>query len=150
MDALLASMVASSRLPRKIAERVRLAIHAQRAFRDPARRRRRRGRGAAGAPHLADATQLLRISVEATGEGKELLERWTSAPEETAAAEREPAAPPLAAPRDEVSLHGHSEAASAAGEAQPGGRRRRRRRGGKRRRRRGPGAGAPAGGAPGA
>jgi len=80
-DGLLASLVATSRLPRKIAERTRLALHAQRAFRDPTRRRRRRGRGPVGQP-IADATQLLRISVEATGEGHDVLERWTAAARE--------------------------------------------------------------------
>jgi poly(A) polymerase len=79
-DAFLASLVSTSRLPRKVAERTRLALHAQQALRDPQRRRRRRGRGA-HAP-VADAIQLLRLSVEATGEGQELLERLTSAPHE--------------------------------------------------------------------
>jgi poly(A) polymerase len=74
-DALLASLVQTSRLPRKIAERVRLAIHAQRGLREPQRRKRRRGRGSAGQPSFQDAVQLLRITVEATGVGQELLTR---------------------------------------------------------------------------
>jgi poly(A) polymerase len=74
-EALLAALVATSRLPRKIAERTKLALHAQRTARDPQRRRRRRGGG--GASHQ-DAVQLLHISVEATGEGRELLDRWTA------------------------------------------------------------------------
>ncbi len=73
-EALLAALVATSRLPRKIAERTQLALHAQRAFRDPARKRRRRG----GGQHHFDALQLLRISVEATGDGREVLERWNA------------------------------------------------------------------------
>ncbi|WP_242338364.1 MULTISPECIES: CCA tRNA nucleotidyltransferase [Anaeromyxobacter] len=75
-DALLASLVQTSRLPRKIAERTRLALHALRTFREPSKKRRRRGRGLAGQSYFQDAVQLLEISVAATGEGQELLERW--------------------------------------------------------------------------
>ncbi len=87
-DALLESLVSTSRLPRKIAERTRLAMHAQRGFRDPQRKRRRRGRGGGGQPH-ADAAQLLAISVEATGEGRELLERIEASAPQDDHAERE-------------------------------------------------------------
>ncbi|HYG67103.1 MAG TPA: polynucleotide adenylyltransferase PcnB, partial [Anaeromyxobacteraceae bacterium] len=69
-EALLASFVQSARLPRRVSERIRLALHVQRGFLDP-KKRRRRGRGSAGQPFQVDATQLLRISVEATGEGAE-------------------------------------------------------------------------------
>src|SRR5512138_3772380 len=93
-DALLASLVQTSRLPRKIAERTRLALHAQRMFRDPPRRRRR-GRGLAGQTYFEDAVQLLRITVEATGEGRDVLERWTDA--EGRPREHVPAARPHAA-----------------------------------------------------
>jgi len=75
-EALLTGLVQSARLPRRVAERTRLALHALRTFRDPPRRRRRRGRGLAGQPYFEDALQLLRITVEATGEGGEVLERW--------------------------------------------------------------------------
>jgi poly(A) polymerase len=75
-DALLASLVQTSRLPRKIAERTRLALHALRTFREPSKKRRRRGRGLAGQSYFQDAVQLLEISVAATGEGQEVLERW--------------------------------------------------------------------------
>jgi poly(A) polymerase len=77
-DALLATLVTTSRLPRKVAERTRLALHAQRTFREPPRRgrRRRRGRGTPQGDAQADAVQLLRISVDATGEGQEVLDRW--------------------------------------------------------------------------
>ncbi|MFT3913850.1 MAG: polynucleotide adenylyltransferase PcnB [Anaeromyxobacteraceae bacterium] len=81
-DALMTSLVATSRLPRKIAERIRLALVALRAQKSPEKgggRRRRRGRGGPGAVQ-DDAIPLLEITVEATGEGKELLERWKSAP----------------------------------------------------------------------
>jgi poly(A) polymerase len=78
-DALLASLVQSARLPRKVAERTRLALTAQRSFREPSKRRRRRGRGLAGQTYYEDAVQLLEISVTATGEGRELLERFRAA-----------------------------------------------------------------------
>jgi poly(A) polymerase len=87
-DALLASLVQTARLPRKIAERARLALHAQRLFRDPQKKRRRRGRGAAGQQYYADAMQLLRVTVEATGQGREVLERFT-AQQDDGHAERE-------------------------------------------------------------
>jgi poly(A) polymerase len=163
-DALLGELVQTARLPRKIAERARLALHAQRTFRDPPRKRRRRGRGLAGQPYFEDAHQLLRISVEASGEGREVLDRWSAeakrrpaAPAEDAEAGGEAAAEAAAeaevdallatpeprrrerAPPREVS------AGEPAGEGQAAGRKRRRRRGGRRRRRRG----APAEGGPG-
>jgi poly(A) polymerase len=122
--ALLEALVQSSRLPRKVAERIRLALTAQPQLREGNRpaaaggRRRRRGRGLAGQAHFHDAVQLLQISVEATGQGREALERWRAeadkAPRHTAEgdaeAERsadlprdegrtEPRAEPLAAPR---------------------------------------------------
>ncbi|HET9551554.1 MAG TPA: polynucleotide adenylyltransferase PcnB, partial [Anaeromyxobacteraceae bacterium] len=88
-EALLAELVQTSRLPRRVAEGVRLALQAQRHFHEPPKkaggRRRRRGRGPAGQPHFTDALQLLQISVEATGEGLEVLHRWR------AEAERHPA-----------------------------------------------------------
>jgi poly(A) polymerase len=74
--ALLASLVQTARLPRKIAERTRLALHALRMFREPSKKRRRRGRGGAGQSYFEDALQLLEISVGATGEGHDVLERW--------------------------------------------------------------------------
>ena len=79
-DALLSSLVSTSRLPRKVAERAKLALHAQRAARAPAGRRRRRGRSGSPGPVQDDAIPLMRISVEATGEGREVLDRWLAAP----------------------------------------------------------------------
>jgi poly(A) polymerase len=140
-DAFLALLVATSRLPRKVAERTRLALHAHRTFRDPSRRRRRRGR-IGGQPHLTDSTQLLRISVQATGEGHEILDRIAAAGEEPP-----PRVHGSSEPRED-GPGGPAEGAAQAAEDQPGGRRRRRRRGGRRRRRRGPGSDAPAGDAP--
>jgi poly(A) polymerase len=78
-EALLEELVRTSRLPRKVAERIRLALHAQAIFFEPTPakgRRRRRGRGLAGQPYFTDALQLLRITVEATGAGVEVYHRW--------------------------------------------------------------------------
>jgi poly(A) polymerase len=100
-EALLEELVRTSRLPRKVAEGIRLALHGQRLFREPPRKgkRRRRGRGLSGQPYFVDALQLLQISVEATGEGLEVLNRWR------AEAERMP--------------HGHHDDEGADGELEP-------------------------------
>jgi poly(A) polymerase len=155
-EALLASLVQTSRLPRKVAERARLALQAQRAARAP--RRRRRGRGGGGAVH-EDAIALLRITVEATGEGREVLERWLSMPRRSPGAGRAEGAAgqdgSFEAPGDEASAGGEPPGPGPpAGQGVPGEteqatgtepqRRRRRRRGGRRRRRRGPSAPVPA------
>jgi poly(A) polymerase len=89
-EALLEQLVQTSRLPRKVAERIRMALHAQSIFRDPRpkTRRRRRGRGITAQPYFADALMLLRISAEATGEGVDVYHRWA------AEAARNPAPPP--------------------------------------------------------
>jgi poly(A) polymerase len=78
-DELVATLVATSRLPRRVAERVRLALNAQRHLKEPAGGRRGRGRRMAGQTYYEDALQLLEISVEATGQGAEQLERWRQA-----------------------------------------------------------------------
>ncbi len=75
-DALRDALVTTARLPRRIAERTRLALVAQRAFRGQVRRRRR---GLAAQAYFIDALQLLRVSVGATGEGEELLAEWQDA-----------------------------------------------------------------------
>jgi poly(A) polymerase len=154
-EALLAALVQTARLPRKIAERARLALHAQRLFREPPRRRRR----GAGQQYLADGLQLLRITVEATGADREVLERWTAhqaaqpppAPGDAAEGSRGEAVPARRAGGAEEAAgagagapaRGAAGAPGAAGpDGQAGGRRRRRRRGGRRRRRRGADAGA--------
>jgi poly(A) polymerase len=141
-DALLASLVQTSRLPRKIAERARLALHAQRYLRDPPGKRRRRGRGLAGQQYFTDAVQLLRIAVEATGEGRDVLERWTEhhgrAEEERAPAREEPEVR-VDEPQHPPGPQPDGAQAEAGGDGAAG-RRRRRRRGGRRRRRRGVGA----------
>ncbi|ACG71532.1 poly(A) polymerase [Anaeromyxobacter sp. K] len=97
-DAFLASLVQTARLPRKVAERIRLALHAQRQLEEPGKRRRRRGRGPAGQTYFQDALQLLEIRVRATGRGAEVLERWSAeAPQPHAPSER----PGRAGPRDD-------------------------------------------------
>jgi len=151
-DRLLAELVATARLPRRIAERTRLALLAQRVLRGEGRRRRRRG--LAGQAYFEDAVQLLAIMVEATGEGASDLERWRSgAPDEPASEAHE--APRKAhaeegGPRPAAHADAPARAGAAAGEEQPQapqgmaagdadapGRRRRRKRGGRRRHRRG-------------
>lgn len=170
---LLELLVQTSRLPRKVAERTRLALQAQRALREPAKKRRRRGRGMSGQPHFVDALQLLEITVGATGQGRELLDRWQG--EDEAEGEPEPREPvartptvhgePVApfeaaeAEEEEVEAQGELELDLGGGEPQAGdgaqgarpegsgSGRKRRRRGGRRRRRRGAAAdGTPASG----
>jgi poly(A) polymerase len=76
-QALLGELVDAARLPRRVAERTRLALHAQRTVRAPAQKRRRRRRGGfAAQAYFEDALALLELAVEATGEGREALERW--------------------------------------------------------------------------
>jgi len=155
-EALLGALVQTSRLPRKVAERTRLALQAQRALHAPARRRRR-GRG--GGTVQEDALPLLRISVEATGEGHDALERLRAMPARAQASVTSPRAPVRAPARvgaamaadevievtddDIVAAEASSSPAAMPGPTVPaeGVRRKRRRRGGRRRRRRGPGAG---------
>ena len=164
-DELLASLVSTSRLPRRVAERVRLALSAQRHFHEPPRGRR--ARKLVGHSYFVDALQLLEISVEATGSGAERLEQWRQVTEATGPEEprhlrgprHAPAREPAAAEVVEVGAGASAavEVAPAqagagrhgkdapAGPATPG-RRRRRRRGGRRRRRRGAGEGGEGGG----
>ena len=163
---LLASLVSTSRLPRKVAERVRLALNAQRHFREPPKGRRR-GRKLSGQSYFVDALQLLEISVAATGQGQELLDRWRQRAEtgaesrprsqESREGERsligggEGPTPEVTQPGDAieqaVEAVASPPAAKPEGEGPSGqggdpNRRRRRRRGGRRRRRRGVGEGA--------
>jgi poly(A) polymerase len=73
-DDLMAGLVSTSRLPRRVAERVRLALNAQRHFREPPRGRR--ARKMVSHSYFVDALQLQEIAVGATGQGAELLEEW--------------------------------------------------------------------------
>jgi poly(A) polymerase len=133
-DALLQGLVQTARLPRRMAERARIALHAQCSLHGPSRRRRRGG-GIAGQAYFRDALQLLELKVRATGEGTEELERWKSH------------SSPHHQPSDHVELPGSARSSASkegegdavvarlAGESDQHGRRRRR--GGRRRRRRG-------------
>lgn len=91
-DAVLRELVTGSRLPRRIAERAKLALSSQRVLKGPPRRRRRRGGGIAAQSYFQDAVQLLEVSVKATGEGAEELARWH-------ASAGEPGHPEAEAPR---------------------------------------------------
>jgi len=157
-DAFLAELVATARLPRRIAERTRLALSSQRTFRG----QRRRKRGITSQAYFTDALQLLEITVAATGEGMDLLERWRAAEphahherghddERSSGHERPHGGRPAT---QEIAVERHDGRSPGAPAAEPGtgaaagapdsegeGRRRRRRRGGRRRRRRGGGAG---------
>ena len=94
-EALLEELVRTSRLPRRVAERIRLALHAQSIFSEPRPKgRRRRGRGLVGQPYFHDALQLLRITVEATGANVDVYHRWV------AEAARHPAPPVQPTGRD--------------------------------------------------
>jgi poly(A) polymerase len=164
---LLELLVQTSRLPRKVAERTRLALHAQRVLREPAKKRKRRGRGLSGQPHFVDALHLLEITVVATGQGREILDRWagdgadlerdepTARPRPVTVPGGEPVAPFEAAEAEEEEADAQGELALdlSGGSAGPGegdrkagpdgapSGRKRRRRGGRRRRRRGAAAG---------
>jgi poly(A) polymerase len=74
-DDLIAALVGTARLPRRIAERVRLALDAQAIFRSGPRRRQR---GLPAQSYYQDALQLLEVTVRATGEDEDLLARWQS------------------------------------------------------------------------
>ena len=155
-DRLLAELVATARLPRRIAERTRLALASQRSFHGQGRRRRR---GFSSQAYFTDSLQLLEITVRATGEGADELERWRAEGGPVRGHHGERAGPAPAAPErpharsrpaGPEQSHPHAPAAAAPEEGRPAedgaaGRRRRRRRGGRRRRRRGAGG---AGGGP--
>jgi poly(A) polymerase len=148
-EQLLAELVQAARLPRRIAERTRMAMQAQRLFQGPPRRRRRGG--LAGQAYFQDALALLRVTVRATGQGGEALARWEDEGREHGEG-REEVEPSLLA---EAATEGGTAAAAPAGEATDaegavGTDGQRRRRGGRRRRRRGRGAGSPAGASAGA
>ena len=158
-DELLAALASASRLPRRVAERVRLALSAQRHFREPPRGRRARKMVAHS--YFGDALLLLQISAEASGRGGDLLAQWrllaADAPGEKRAGHPRSEAP-SGPEREEAFGAGPEPArlAPAAGSGKEGsvepaapGRRRRRRRGGRRRRRRG-GREGPSGGEAGA
>ncbi len=145
VDELLQQLVATARLPRRVAERTRLALGAQRSLREQPRRRRR---GLSHQAYFEDAVQLLEIGVRAGGEGAEELAHWrreaeARGPEQARETRDRETGDRETAP--EV-VHASGPAAAPAEADEPGeARRRRRHRGGRRRRRRG-GGGAGGGG----
>jgi poly(A) polymerase len=106
IEDLLAGFVQTARLPRRIAERCRLLLLAQRTLTGE---RRRRSASFRKHPLFGEALTVFEISVEATGEFREALEAWKGGE-----------LPPV-----------RSEAAAGEGEAGRKRRRRRRRRGGR-------------------
>lgn len=77
-DRVLAEMSAHARLPRRVADRVRLTLSTQKVFLQSKKRGRRKSAGPVAAPHFPDALALFEIMVRATGEDAEALERWKS------------------------------------------------------------------------
>jgi len=75
IELLLQGLVQKARLPRRIAERCRMILMAQRTL---AGLRRRRGglSGFRGHPLFAESLQVFEVWVEATGEHQEALARW--------------------------------------------------------------------------
>ncbi len=135
-DNLLAELVQTARLPRKMADRTRMAMQAQKLFHGPPRRRRRGG--LAGQAYFQDALLLLRITVKATGEGAEALSRWEDEAERRHGEEGEGAEEIEPSQLAEAGGDGTTGAPTTPDES---GDAARRRRGGRRRRRRGRGAG---------
>ncbi|AKU89764.1 polynucleotide adenylyltransferase PcnB [Vulgatibacter incomptus] len=124
VDELLAELVRSARLPRRIAERSRLLLHAQRIL---SGERKRRGSPAKflRQPYFADALLIYELYVVATGHGAESLARWKARTPETAApVPREPA-------RAEAVAEAVEAVAPVAPAETPGGRGRKRRRRGR-------------------
>ena len=109
IEELLAEFVQTARLPRRIAERCRLLLIAQRTL---SGERRRRSGAFRRHPLFADSLVVFEISVEASGQHREALEAWKRG-------EQPPAKP----------VEGTAPAAE--GEASRNKRRRRRRRGGR-------------------
>ena len=132
-DNLLAELVQTARLPRKMAERTRMAMQAQKLFHGPPRRRRRGG--LAGQAYFTDALQLLRVTVKATGEGAEALARWEDEAQRRDGEGGEEIEPSLLAEAGGDSTPEGSTLPEESTDAA------RRRRGGRRRRRRGKGGG---------
>jgi poly(A) polymerase len=77
IDGLLDQLVRTSRLPRRIADRVRHLLAAQQVL-SGERRRRRSLASFRRTPYFSDALALFELRAEATGEGETLLERWRS------------------------------------------------------------------------
>ena len=91
-DKLLAQMSAGARLPRRIADRVRAILAAQKVLLRSQVRRRRGRDGITRTPHFAESLQWFEIETRASGLHADLLERWK---------ERAAAAKKLVVERDE-------------------------------------------------
>lgn len=74
-EELLAELVRSARLPRRIAERARLILHAQRVL-SGVRKRRSSPMKFVRQPYFADALLVLELYAKASGKGLDALERW--------------------------------------------------------------------------
>ena len=77
VDKLLEELVRTSRLPRRIADRVKHLLAAQDVL-SGTRARRRSLASFKRTPYFQDALSLFALKVGATGEGEELLEKWRS------------------------------------------------------------------------
>jgi poly(A) polymerase len=77
VEALLEDLVRGSRLPRRIADRVRHLLAAQKTL-SGERKRRRSLSSFKRTPYFADALELFALRVAATGQGTELLAQWRS------------------------------------------------------------------------
>lgn len=75
VEELLAELVRSARLPRRIAERARLVLHAQRIL-SGIRKRRSSPMKFLRQPFFPDALLVFELYVKATGHGTDTLERW--------------------------------------------------------------------------
>lgn len=94
IEELLAGFVQSARLPRRIAERCRMLLLAQRTL---SGERRRRSAAFRRHPLFSEALAVFEMTVEATGEGWEQLDAWKSGevppPPKTGASDEEGDAP---------------------------------------------------------
>lgn len=75
-DRVLARMSSEARLPRRVADRVRLIIGSQRILAGVPGKRRRRTGGFTRAPHFQEALQLFELVARATGQGIDAVDRW--------------------------------------------------------------------------
>jgi poly(A) polymerase len=133
-DQVLAQMSVHARLPRRVADRVRMIIGSQRIFHAPVKKKRRRTGGFVRTQHFAEALQLLALNVRATGENAEVLQRWqvrahSAVASAEAAHAREPVAEAPAAseaPRAKASAPDEPVAANVESDADKSAKRRRR------------------------
>jgi poly(A) polymerase len=140
-DQVLSRMSADARLPRRVADRVRTIIAAQRIFLAPPKRRRRGSGGFVRAPHFADALELFELASRATGQHADVVARWKAKVAQAASRPATVSEEPVVAVRSEASSDGPAPDALAAANSPPAAAdgtiappKKRRRRGGRRRR----------------